>query len=187
MQQDASLTADFACADATSGVASCEGVVDGSQSVADDSALPTDTPGTHSLAVTATDNAGNTHTTTHSYTVEAEFNFTGFFSPINNPPVLNSVKAGQAVPVKFSLGGNQGLDIFASGYPQSQQVTCDTNAPVDDVEQTVTAGGSSLQYDSATDTYTYVWKTDKSWSNSCRELSVKFTDGTVHTASFKFK
>jgi hypothetical protein len=187
VQQNSSLTADFFCDDATSGVASCEGVLDGSQPVADDSALPTDTPGTHSLAVTATDNAGNTHTTTHTYTVQAEFNFTGFFSPVNNPPVVNSVKAGQAIPVKFSLNGDQGLDIFADGYPQSQQVTCDTNAPVDELEQTTTAGNSSLQYDAATDTYTYVWKTDQSWSSSCRQLSVQLSDGSVHTANFKFK
>ena len=52
--------------------------------------------------------------------------FAGFFPPIDNPPVLNKVKAGSAVPVKFSLTGNQGLDIFAAGYPQSAQVPCQT-------------------------------------------------------------
>jgi hypothetical protein len=33
--------------------------------------------------------------------------------PVNNTPHVNGVQAGQAVPVKFSLGGNQGLSIFA--------------------------------------------------------------------------
>jgi hypothetical protein len=35
--------------------------------------------------------------------------------------------------------------------------------------------------------YTYVWKTDKSWLNTCRTLVVKLNDGTFHRANFKFK
>jgi Domain of unknown function (DUF4082) len=41
-----------------------------------------------------------------------EYNFSGFFQPVNNMPTLNVAKAGSAIPVKFSLGGDQGLDIF---------------------------------------------------------------------------
>jgi hypothetical protein len=41
------------------------------------------------------------------------------------PPTINVVKAGAAVPVKFSLDGNHGLGIFASGYPASQPMSCD--------------------------------------------------------------
>ena len=89
--------------------------------------------------------------------------------------------------MKFSLGGDQGLDIFASGYPVSQGITCDTTAPVDDVEQTITAGDSALTYDPSTDQYTYVWKTDKKWSRTCRRLTMRLRDGTDHVASFKFK
>jgi hypothetical protein len=33
---------------------------------------------------------------------------------------------------------------------------------------TATAGDSGLSYDAATDQYTYVWKTDKTWSGTCR-------------------
>jgi Neocarzinostatin family/Carboxypeptidase regulatory-like domain len=116
------------------------------------------------------------------------FDFDGFFSPVDNLPTLNSVKAGQAVPVKFSLGGDQGLDIFAGDYPKSTEIDCSSTAPVDGVEETVTAGGSSLSYDAATDTYTYVWKTSKSWAaGSCRQLVLELSDGSVHRANFKFK
>jgi hypothetical protein len=38
-------------------------------------------------------------------------------------------------------------------------------------EQTVSAGGSSLQYDALTGKYTYVWKTVKSW-RGCYELAL---------------
>jgi hypothetical protein len=113
--------------------------------------------------------------------------FSGFFSPVNNLPTVNSVTAGRAVPVKFSLGGDQGLDIFEAGYPKSQQIACDSTAMVDGIEETVGAGGSSLSYDAATDQYTYVWKTDKGWAGTCRQLVLKLDDGTFHRANFKFK
>ncbi len=113
------------------------------------------------------------------------FDFSGFFQPVDNPPMINSVKAGQAIPVKFSLGGNQGLNIFAAGYPKIDFVAC-TNNPADPIESTVAAGNSSLSYDPTTDQYTYVWKTDKSWAGKCGTLKVMFVDGTTHTALFTF-
>jgi hypothetical protein len=97
------------------------------------------------------------------------------------------MKAGQAVPVKFSLGGNQGLNIFAAGSPASVQISCNTSAPIDAVEETETAGGSSLSYDSTTDRYKYTWKTESGWKNTCRQLTLTLRDGTVHQANFKFK
>ncbi|MGE5249082.1 MAG: PxKF domain-containing protein, partial [Bacteroidota bacterium] len=36
------------------------------------------------------------------------------------------------------------------------------------------------------DTYTYVWKTDKLWANSCRQLVIKLDDGSFHRANFQF-
>jgi hypothetical protein len=77
--------------------------------------------------------------------------------------------------------------VFADGYPKSQRIDCDNNAPVDDIEVTVTAGQSSLSYDKTTDTHSNVWKTDKTWANTCRQLLVTLRDGTVHNTDFKFK
>ena len=114
------------------------------------------------------------------------FDFTGFFPPVDNN-ALNVTNAGRAIPVKFSLGGDQGLAIFAPGYPASQRIDCDTSLPQDQIEQTVTAGRSSLSYDPVADQYTYVWKTDKRWAGTCRQLVVRFQDGTERTASFKFR
>ena len=115
------------------------------------------------------------------------FNFRGFFQPIDNDPVVNSAKAGVAVPVKFSLGGNQGLDIFQAGFPASQPVACDNFATLSSIEETVSAGQSGLTYDASTDQYTYVWKTQKSWANACRHLMIRLTDGSVHIANFQFR
>jgi hypothetical protein len=114
--------------------------------------------------------------------------FGGFFAPVNNPPTLNVVKAGRAVPVKFSLGGDKGLDVFAEGYPRSRRISCSSSAPLDAIEQrTSAAGGSGLSYDAATERYTYVWKIQKAWSGTCRQLVVRLDDGSFHRANFRFK
>jgi hypothetical protein len=143
----------------------------------------TSTVGPKQLTATATDNVGNQSTATHNYNVV--YDFDGFFRPIDMG-VWNVAKAGSAIPVKFSLGGNQGLQIFAAGYPKSVVKACDATGLVDAVEETLTAGNSSLTYDPYTDTYTYVWKTDKAWAKSCRQLTVMLNDGTSHTADFHF-
>ncbi len=113
--------------------------------------------------------------------------FDGFYSPISNPPAVNSVKAGSSIPIKFSLGGDEGLGIFADGYPKSISIVCDTSQPADDVQSTLTAGSSTLSYDPTSQQYTYVWKTDKNWSDSCRQLQVQFIDGSLYTANFSLK
>jgi hypothetical protein len=140
--------------------------------------------GTTTVNVTATDATGNQ--TSCSFTVTVRYNFSGFFQPVDNLPTINSVNAGQSIPVKFSLSGNKGLNIFAAGYPQSAQVACGGGG-ADDIEETVTAGGSSLSYDATTDQYKYVWKTEKAWKGTCRKLVLKFNDGTTREALFQFK
>jgi len=99
---------------------------------------------------------------------------------------LMSTKAGSAIPVKFSLGGNQGLNIFATGSPSSATTACTSTDPVDAIEETVAAGGSGLTYDATTGQYIYVWKTEKGWANTCRQLVMKLTDGSSHRANIKF-
>jgi dipeptidyl aminopeptidase/acylaminoacyl peptidase len=174
------VLADFDCQDpGGSGVASCVGTVP------DGSAIDTASVGPKTFTVNAADNAGNPSSLTHDYTVA--YDFSGFFQPVDNLPTLNEVKAGSAIPVKFSLGGDQGLSILAAGYPKSEQIMCSSTAEVDGIESTVTAGSSGLTYDSTTDRYTYVWKTSKSWASTCRQLVVKLDDTTSHRASFKFK
>lgn len=121
-----------------------------------------------------------------AYEVAPTWPFRGLLAPIDNAPVVNAMKAGAAAPVKFSLGGNRGLAIFAGGYPQAQFTAC-TGGMADAVEQTLAAGASSLQYDAASDIYACVWKTDKAWSGRCATLVLRFIDGSEHAALFQFK
>ena len=101
--------------------------------------------------------------------------FTGFAQPVDNSPTVNSMHAGRTVPVKFSLGGDRGLDIFASGYPQVQSVSCSSESG-DVVEETFASEPSHLTYSSANDQYTYLWRTDRSWAGQCKKLELKFVD-----------
>jgi hypothetical protein len=141
--------------------------------------------GTTTVNATADDGAG--HTSTCSFTVTVEYNFAGFFPPVANLPVLNLVNAGRAIPVKFSLSGNKGLGIFAAGSPSSGPIVCNSSSPATLLEETVTAGGSSLSYDPSADQYIYVWKTEPAWAGTCRQLVVQLNDGSTHRANFKFR
>ena len=114
------------------------------------------------------------------------YDFDGFFPPVDNHG-LNVVKAGRAIPVKFSLDGDHGLDIFEDSYPESVEIDSNEDPVVTTIEGTDTAGWSSLSYDAIANQYVYVWKTDKLWANTCRRLEVKLKDGTSHFANFKFK
>jgi hypothetical protein len=135
------------------------------------------------VTCTARDAAGNSGVM--KFTVHVSYTFNGFFQPIDNN-VVNTVKAGSAIPVKFSLGGNQGLAIFAANSPASGVATQCDGAATDEVEVTVTAGNSSLSYDAGANQYNYVWKTEKNWVG-CRQLRMTLKDGSVKTAMFKFR
>jgi len=113
--------------------------------------------------------------------------FGGFLSPVDAPPTVNVAKAGSAVPVKFSLGSNLGLGILAAGSPSSVQVACAAAVTLDVVEETSASSNSGLKYDASSNQYTYVWKTEKSWAGTCRELRLAFTDNApAKTAMFQF-
>jgi hypothetical protein len=122
---------------------------------------------------------------TEAFDIPAEciYDFDGFFPPIDNPPALNKKNAGANVPVKFSLGGDQGLGILETGYPVSQQIDCNTLAPIGSTEPTNSNTGLTFSGGK----YHYNWKTDKDWEGTCRQLIVRLDDGTDHIAYFKFK
>jgi hypothetical protein len=146
------------------------------------------------LRVSVSDGDGGTDTRTVGLTVTSSvppqpeaWPWQGFFQPVDNLPTVNVVKAGSSVPVKFSVGGYRGLGIIADGYPASSGTSCSAAADSDTLEEVATPGASELTYDAATGRYQLVWKTAKSWANSCRTLAVKLADGSVHKAAFRFK
>ena len=139
--------------------------------------------GTYTVRVRATDPVGAS--TVVSVPVRVLFPWSGFKPPVKTDG-WNTPKSGSAVPVKFSLGGDHGLGIFAVGYPVSLPVDCSTGLPSGDGEPTANPGHSGLTYDEASGQYIFVWKTQKAWVGTCRLLSVTLVDGTTHSALFKF-
>ncbi|MDO8685536.1 MAG: PxKF domain-containing protein [Clostridiales bacterium] len=141
--------------------------------------------GVHKITLTVSDGLLET---SDEVIIIVKYKFTGFFQPIDmGDKVFNVAKAGSAIPIKFSLNGYMGMNIFASGYPKAIDDTYDPTASYDDIEVIVTSGKSGLSYDSGSVQYTYVWKTDEVWAGKYKQLVVKLVDGTVITANFKFK
>lgn len=138
--------------------------------------------GTHTVAVTVVDDDGGRTVSERSLLV---YGFSGFFGPVRNPPVMNAANAGQAIPIMFGLGGDHGMDIFAAGFPASRPVPCSPGAGPG--SPTTTPGNSALSYAPGNQRYLYDWKTEKSWAGTCRELVLRFADGSERTALFRFR
>ena len=115
--------------------------------------------------------------------LQVEYPFGGFRPPVGDG--MNDVNAGAVVPVKFSLGGDRGLEFLAAGSPSSQRVDCDTLEPLGAAVPIGSPGGSVLEYDPLTDTYGLNWRTAKAWAGTCRALTVALDDGTEHVAYFR--
>jgi hypothetical protein len=131
--------------------------------------------------------SGNYSEASKSVTIVVNpYSFTGFFQPIDNGGVLNSAKAGSTIPVKFSLGGDKGMDILAQA-PTVGPIKCDPTAATDPLEEVSTATVSGLKYDPTANQYIYNWKTSTSYAGTCQQLVVRLADGTtVKSANFKF-
>ena len=127
---------------------------------------------------------------THPYilnlVVEDAWPFTGFANPIDDPPAWNRLKAGHTAMIRFGLGGDRGLDIFAAGSPSSVEVSCSTGATIG-TSTPIAAGDLELRYQAGPDRYTLRWQTSSGWSGSCRRLDLNLADGSTHSALFSFR
>lgn len=111
--------------------------------------------------------------------------FDGFYAPLANAPLVNEVKAGKGVSVRFSLGGDFGLHVFETGYPQARSVACDPTALRQEVKESLNTKASGLSFDPVSQRYTYVWRTERISAGSCAELVFRFDDGQERVARFQ--
>ena len=175
----ADVRADYSCADeGGSGLASCTG------DVADGAPLDTSTPGAHAFTVLARDGAGNETTVTHGYTVtESVLAFKGFFGPIHNGSI---VRAGDAIPIVFSLGGYGGLNVLADGSPSSVRVDCRHPGQATGGERALSKSGRGLRFNRSTGHYVFTWQTKSAWAGTCRTFVLDLRDGSVARLTVSF-
>jgi hypothetical protein len=124
---------------------------------------------------------------TYNLAIVPPYAFSGFKTPVDNPPARSRVVAGLPVPLRFSLGGDRGLGIFRVGYPASGTVNCDFATPPATLQKTVASLGLPLQYSPSNDTYLYLWQTNRAWRGTCRTLVISFADGSSVQAFFDFR
>jgi len=120
-------------------------------------------------------------------TFRPSYLFQGFLEPVDNE-VVNVVKAGSTIPVKWHLTD-------ADGHPVSDPETfvalsssphpCGSSTATEWITEQAT-GESGLQY--LGDGYwQFNWKTKKTYTSSCRTMVVTLSDGSTHTAEFMFR
>jgi hypothetical protein len=116
--------------------------------------------------------------------------FQGYFSPIDNPPLINTTKAGSAVPVKWRITTSDGAPVsdptsFAGLF--TYVVSCGSGTQLETPLETTAPGESSLTY-LGDGNWQINWKTLSSYpKSSCRVLDLLLKDGSHHYANFKFK
>lgn len=152
--------------DATSGVESCS--ISGYSSAV----------GNHTLTATARDQAGNSETQTLAYSVKA-WRLSGFYQPVDMSGVVNTVKNGSTVPLKFEVFKASGAELTSTSIVNGLKPTvasCSTGATIDDIEQLAT-GGTSLRYDATAGQFIFNWQTPRK-PGSCYNVSVTTQDGS---------
>jgi hypothetical protein len=115
---------------------------------------------------------------------------TGFYAPVDMPRgemMLNSIKGGQTVPLKFEVfvGSTERTDVAVVKSFVQNQVTCPMESAIDQIEVTST-GGTVLRYDATAGQFIQNWQTPKTVGKCYRVTMTTLDDSNVY-AYFKTK
>ncbi len=169
----------FSCADGGSGMATCTG------SVANGAPLDTSSAGPHTFTVQAADATGNTASVTVTYTVVAAgYQWLGWSWPYSSDRA-NGAEAGRTIPLGFLVRGAAPRNLVAGVWVAP--VACGSNAaalPGDPSAQAADWQGPWSLPDGRT---VLLWRTNRSFAGSCRQVLLQLTDGSVHRLLFDFR
>jgi hypothetical protein len=139
-----------------------------------------DKVGNHTMIGTAKDVAGNEGQERLSYSV-LRWSAEGFYPPIDmrdtgGNPIVNVVKAGSTVPIKFKVfkGDEKLTDTSSVRGLNATPIWCETGSP-DRIEETA-AGGASLRYDADAGHFVFNWKTQRENAGDCYKLTMTTRD-----------
>lgn len=126
----------------------------------------------HVVTATARDEAGNAASDVASYAVKA-WNLTGFFRPVDGGAIVNVVKGGSTVPLKFSLAKDTPVtDLAAGSYEfKAFRMTCGGTAAesFDQIEEYGT-GKTVLRYDADGAQWIQNWATPRVDAKTCYKV-----------------
>ena len=135
----------------------------------------------------AQDNAGNIADPV-SVSYQVHYGFDGFFAPVSNSG-LNRARAGQTIPIKWTITGESGgavTTLTAVTSLDSAPISCGAS-DVGALVPADTSGSSGLRYDEIANQYHFTWKTSAAWSGTCRRFVLTLDDQSTHTADFQFR
>jgi hypothetical protein len=127
-----------------------------------------------------------------SHTILVKYDFDGFYAPVDRPNTMNVSKAGQAIPLKWTLKNADGTPVtdLVSVTIKTVAISCDQTVALDPVEEY--AGSTSGLLNLGGGRYQYNWKTVSGYAGTCKSIALVFgSGGLVYTegphAFFSFK
>jgi len=116
----------------------------------------------------------------------AAWTFVGFTQPVDNLPVVNVVKAGAGVPLKWRILDDSGNPVttLTTAKITTAALACSTGMTLDDIEETSTS--AAVLQNLGNGYYSLVWKTSKDFAGLCKTLKLDLGEGTTRNAAFKF-
>lgn len=114
--------------------------------------------------------------------------FSGFYQPVDMSGVVNTVKAGSTVPMKWEVfkGGVEAKDVASISSTTYKSVTCSTLTAAEDAIEETTTSTAGLRFDTTGDQFIYNWKTPAT-AGACYVFTMRTQDGSVLQANFKLK
>ncbi len=141
--------------------------------------------GTHTVTATAKDKAGNSASTSATYTVAA-WSAYGFYRPVDMG-FLNTVKGGATVPLKFQVlaAYTEMTDTWVVKSMQAVMLpSCNSSESTAPVEELSPAGSALLRYDATAGHFIFNWKTPKN-PGKCYKVTLTLQDGTQISTNFR--